>query len=227
PGAVRPVVLEDEVQPQGRRSAGSWSKKASTPSTRGRGHATEQDCKSETGTVQLRMNPMPLPLRHGRARGACRPRGIMSGSRRPPCRLTASRGRMPASPEGRPRRKITIEAKSDGMPRRETTRGTESRSPSPLAFGRTRKDNVQGLRPFHQIKQESTAFHLNRKSTFFTPSYAFIHKATISCIPFPPPSPWLRLNPPNRQYISYSPHTSQSTEISYLESFSWALGISH
>ena len=32
---------------------------------------------------------MPLPLRHGRARGACGPRGIMSGSRRPPCRLTA------------------------------------------------------------------------------------------------------------------------------------------
>ncbi len=70
------------------------------------------------------------------------------------------------------------------MPRRETTRGTESRSPSPLACGRTRRDNVQGLRPFNQIKQESTAFPLNRKTTFFTPSSAFIKKATISCIPF-------------------------------------------
>jgi hypothetical protein len=164
---------------------GRGQRKPSTPSTRGRGHATlEQACKSETGTVQLRMNPMPLPLRHGRARGACRPRGIMSGSGRPPCRLTASRGRMPASPEGRPRRKITIEAKSDGMPRRETTRGTESRSPSPLAFGRTRRDVVQGLRPFNQIQQESTAFPLNRKIAFFTPSSAFIKKATISSIPF-------------------------------------------
>jgi len=75
--------LKADAQP------GRGQKKESTPSTRGRGHATEQDCKSETGTVQLRMNPMPLPLRHGRARGACRPRGIMSGSRRPPCRFTA------------------------------------------------------------------------------------------------------------------------------------------
>src|SRR5271157_3898197 len=78
--------LKADAQP------GRGQKKASTPSTRGRGHATEQDCKSETGTVQLRMNPMPLPLRHGRARGACRPRGIMSGSRRPPCRITPTGG---------------------------------------------------------------------------------------------------------------------------------------
>jgi hypothetical protein len=66
----------------------------------------------------------------------------------------------------------------------EAPRGTECRSPSPLACDRTRKDNVQGLRPFNQIKQESTAFPQNQKLTFFTPSSAFIKKATISSIPF-------------------------------------------
>ncbi len=66
----------------------------------------------------------------------------------------------------------------------ETPRGAECRSPSPLACGRTRKNNVQGLRPFNRIKQESTAFPLNHKITFFTPSSAFIKKATISSIPF-------------------------------------------
>ena len=91
----------------------------------------------------------------------------------------------------------------------------QSRSNIPLSTGGTplcRDSGSQTLhRDFLQIKQASTAFP---------------YKATIACIPFHPPV-HSSLNPPNRPYISYSPHPSQSTEISYFESFSWALGISH